>query len=79
MSESLLDRIATTPVLPPPEVRVQLREALGIRQVDLAAEIGVSTQTIYAWEHGRAEPRGQRRTTYAKLLDAMRQRVEEAA
>lgn len=79
MSESLLDRIATTPVLPEPSERARLREALGIRQADVAAELGVSVQTVYAWEHGKSDPRGQRRDGYARLLDAMRQRIEGAS
>lgn len=75
--DTIFDQIAAAQALPDPEHRAALRRALGIRQLDVAAAVGVSTQAVWAWEHGRSEPRGAHRQRYAEVLDAMRQRLDE--
>lgn len=55
--------------LPPPEERRRLREAASLTQAQLATRVGVSRETVRAWETGRTTPRGRKREAYAKLLD----------
>ncbi|MGH3905754.1 MAG: helix-turn-helix domain-containing protein [Pseudonocardiaceae bacterium] len=57
--------------MPPPTERRRLRIALGIRQRELAEEISVSVQTVWAWEQGRSEPAGINRERYATVLSEM--------
>ncbi|MFJ8540859.1 helix-turn-helix domain-containing protein [Streptomyces sp. NPDC093586] len=64
------------PPLPPPPVRRQLREAAALTQDQLAARVGVTRETVGAWESGRETPRGRRGTAYAKLLGVL---ADEAA
>lgn len=54
--------------LPSPTERRRLREAGSLTQDQVAARVGVSRDTIRAWESGRRTPRGRRREAYAKLL-----------
>jgi DNA-directed RNA polymerase specialized sigma24 family protein len=56
------------PPLPPPEERRRLREAGALRQAQVAARVGVSHETVRAWETGRTTPRGRTREAYASLL-----------
>lgn len=74
-NEPLLERIAATSSLPPAAERGRLRRALGIQQVEVARDLGVSPQSVWAWETGRSEPSGQHRRRYAELLNAMRERL----
>ncbi|MFI8926457.1 helix-turn-helix domain-containing protein [Streptomyces sp. NPDC053474] len=60
-----------SPSLPPPEERRRLREAKPLSQAELAALVGVTRETVRSWESGRTEPRGSRRTAYAKLLESL--------
>ena len=76
--EAIFDRIAAAGALPRIEDRVHLRRALGIQQREIAAAVGVSTQSVWAWETGRSEPKGDHRVRYAELLAAMRRRLDEA-
>jgi DNA-binding transcriptional regulator YiaG len=76
--EPLLDRIASATALPTPSDRVRLRRALGIQQLEVARAVGVSAQSVWAWETGRSEPSGQHRRRYAELLAAMRERLAES-
>ncbi|MFJ9628769.1 helix-turn-helix domain-containing protein [Streptomyces sp. NPDC101175] len=55
--------------LPPPKERRRLREAASLTQAQLATRVGVSRETVRAWETGRTTPRGRKREAYAKLLD----------
>ncbi|MDV9175334.1 helix-turn-helix domain-containing protein [Streptomyces sp. W16] len=55
--------------LPPPKERRRLREAASLTQAQLATQVGVSRETVRAWETGRTTPRGRKREAYAKLLD----------
>jgi DNA-binding XRE family transcriptional regulator len=58
------------PELPRPKECVRLRKAFGITQDVLAKSLGVSRQTIIAWEYGRKEPMGEKRNNYAAILAA---------
>ena len=54
--------------LPPPKERRRLREACSLTQDQVAERVGVSRETVRAWESGRTTPRGRRREAYAQLL-----------
>ena len=54
--------------LPPPEERRRLREAASLTQAQVATRVGVSRETVRAWENGRTTPRGHRKEAYAQLL-----------
>ncbi|WP_405821262.1 helix-turn-helix domain-containing protein [Streptomyces sp. NBC_01390] len=56
--------------LPPPAERRRLRESLSLTQAQVAKRVGVSRETVRAWETGRTTPRGRRAQTYASLLAA---------
>lgn len=43
------------------------RDRLGLSAADYAALVGVSTQTIYNWEHGRSLPRKQQLAALASV------------
>ena len=50
---------------------LELRNAripAGLRQEDVAAELGVSTQTVRNWESGRVEPSGENKQRLGELL-----------
>jgi DNA-binding transcriptional regulator YiaG len=74
--DSLLSGLAGAQALPNPDDRVRMRKALGIRQIDLARTIGVSAQTVWAWERGKSEPTGEHRRRYAALLSEIRERLD---
>ncbi|MDX2543944.1 helix-turn-helix domain-containing protein [Streptomyces sp. WI04-05B] len=56
--------------LPPPAERRRLRESQSLTQAQVAKRVGVSRETVRAWETGRTTPRGRRAQTYASLLAA---------
>ncbi|MBD0839215.1 MULTISPECIES: helix-turn-helix domain-containing protein [unclassified Streptomyces] len=64
--------------LPPPKERRRLREAQSLTQAQLAARIGVTRETVRAWETGRTTPRGRKREAYARLLDELTTRQQDA-
>ncbi|MGI5393196.1 helix-turn-helix domain-containing protein [Streptomyces sp. CA-251251] len=57
--------------LPPPKARRRLRENAALTQAQLAARVGVTHETVRAWESGRSTPRGRKREAYAKLLSTL--------
>jgi DNA-binding transcriptional regulator YiaG len=63
--------------LPAPEERRRLREAAGLTGVNLAAAIGVSPASVYAWETGARTPTGLQRTAYLKALQRIVTQLEE--
>ncbi|MFI9342882.1 helix-turn-helix domain-containing protein [Streptomyces sp. NPDC052773] len=77
-----MTRQPATP-LPPPKERRRLREAGALTHAQLASRVGVSRETLRAWESGRTAPRGHRREAYARLLTQLaesdRSAVQEAA
>ncbi|MGY1498126.1 helix-turn-helix domain-containing protein [Streptomyces sp. QTS52] len=54
--------------LPPPTERRRLRESQSLTRAQVAERVGVSRETVRAWETGRTTPRGRRAQTYASLL-----------
>ncbi|MFJ9039146.1 helix-turn-helix domain-containing protein [Streptomyces sp. NPDC102406] len=61
---------STADPLPTPKERRRLREAMSLTQAQLAARVGVTRETIRAWESGRTSPGGRNRDTYTKVLTA---------
>lgn len=55
-----------------PEAIKQLRNALGLSQEKLAAEIGVTTSTVNRWENGRGTPS----PLALKQIEALRRKVK---
>ena len=54
--------------LPPPTERRRLRESRSLTQAQVAERVGVSRETVRAWETGRTSPRGRKAQRYASLL-----------
>jgi DNA-directed RNA polymerase specialized sigma24 family protein/DNA-binding XRE family transcriptional regulator len=52
-------------------VRRRLRETAALTQAQLAERVGVTRETVGAWESGRETPRGRGRDAYAKLLGTL--------
>lgn len=50
----------------------RLRQEAGISQTHVAAHLGVSKPTVWAWEHGRARPIGARMDDLAEVLGVTR-------
>lgn len=65
--------------LPPPKERRRLREAASLTQAQLARRVGVTRETVRAWESGRSNPRGRKRDAYAKLLRTLAEEHGTAA
>ncbi|MET8977786.1 helix-turn-helix domain-containing protein [Streptomyces sp. NPDC004539] len=61
--------------LPPPKERRRLREAHALTQDQIASTVGVTRETVRAWEAGRTTPRGTKRVAYAKLLASLEDEV----
>ncbi|MDX3532709.1 helix-turn-helix domain-containing protein, partial [Streptomyces sp. ID05-39B] len=57
--------------LPPPKERRRLRELGSLTQAQLATRLGVSRETVRAWETGRSTPSGRKRESYGKLLASL--------
>ncbi|USQ83074.1 helix-turn-helix domain-containing protein [Streptomyces phaeoluteigriseus] len=57
--------------LPPPKERRRLREKGTLTQAQLAAQLGVSRETVRAWETGRSTPSGRKRESYGQLLASL--------
>ncbi|WP_241691331.1 helix-turn-helix transcriptional regulator [Streptomyces sp. GZWMJZ-114] len=57
-----------THALPSAVDRRLLRERAGLTRAQAAARLGVSAQTLRAWERGRSRPHGRRLEAYAGLL-----------
>lgn len=50
--------------------RLQLaRRRLGLSQAELGAQIEVSKNTVWEWENGRHEPRGETRDAVERLIE----------
>ncbi|MGH3191734.1 MAG: helix-turn-helix domain-containing protein [Streptosporangiaceae bacterium] len=65
---ALLDEVRESLTLPGPRIAREIREAAGVSQARLAAELGVHELTVHRWEAGARTPRGALRRSYARLL-----------
>ena len=72
--DSLLAAVDDGTVLPAPAERTRLREAAGLTEAAVAQALGVRVPSIQAWEAGRAEPKGDRREAYRRLLEGLSHR-----
>ncbi|MGN5392452.1 helix-turn-helix domain-containing protein [Streptomyces sp. JL7001] len=75
--DALLDGLDD--VLPPPQVRAQLRVAAGLTQKDVADAVGVKRVAVARWESGEVRPRRPHREVYLHLLKGLAERFPEAA
>ncbi|MEV4872844.1 helix-turn-helix domain-containing protein [Streptomyces syringium] len=66
-------------VLPPPQVRQQLRLAAGLTQQEVAEALGVKRLAVARWELGETYPRRPHRGAYKHLLKRLAERYPEAA
>ncbi|MFF0888328.1 helix-turn-helix domain-containing protein [Streptomyces sp. NPDC003456] len=57
--------------LPPPKERRRLRESASLTRAQLAAQVGVTSDTVRGWETGRSAPRGRKGEKYASLLKSL--------
>lgn len=48
-------------------------------QADVARSLGVARETVYRWEAGTCEPRGQRLRDYVALLELMQREIGSRA
>jgi DNA-binding XRE family transcriptional regulator len=76
MSVSDITEREPIPELPPASERKRLREHFGVTQKELAESVGVSRQTVVAWERG-SEPNGNERVKYARILNRWKIRLGE--
>lgn len=72
MSE-LLEEVRESLALPSADVARQIREAAGVSQARLAAELGVHELTVKRWESGARTPHGDLRRAYGRLLAGLDQ------
>jgi DNA-binding transcriptional regulator YiaG len=56
---------------------VSLRKRLGLSAADLARLLGVSTQSVYNWEHKKASPRKVQVTAIAALRSVSKKEAHE--
>lgn len=68
---TLVEEVRRARRLPAPTIARAIREAAGVTQERLAAELGVHRVTLARWEAGAAHPRGSVRAQYADLLAAL--------
>lgn len=65
------------PLLPPPEVRRKLREAVGVTIRDASQEIGVSNVSYAYWERGSRTPKPDHLRAYHAQLSRWQEAVEK--
>jgi DNA-binding transcriptional regulator YiaG len=65
---TLLAEVHQELALPRPGTCREIRQAAGVSQARLAAELGVAELTVARWEGGTRKPRGEMRRAYARLL-----------
>ncbi|WP_308405161.1 helix-turn-helix transcriptional regulator, partial [Streptomyces sp. B93] len=73
--DALLASVTIDDGLPPPPERKQLRRKARLNQTQVAQAVGVSRETVSAWEAGRWEPTGDARTKYRRLLDGLKAKL----
>jgi DNA-binding transcriptional regulator YiaG len=65
--------------LPRPDEARSIREAAGVSQARLGAELGVHELTVHRWETGIHSPRGETRLAYSRLLRELDEATRAAA
>jgi HTH-type transcriptional regulator/antitoxin MqsA len=70
--------LARPEILPPPEVRANLRKAADLTQEEVAEVFGVTRVAFHRWETGQAKPHRRRLHAYARLLDGWAKKYPEA-
>jgi transcriptional regulator with XRE-family HTH domain len=65
---TLLDEVRESLALPRPGMAREIRQAAGVSQARLAAELGVAELTVARWETGTRTPRGDMRRQYGRVL-----------
>lgn len=63
-----LTSLLEEPPLPPPSVARRIRVQAGLRQQDLALELGVSERSVVRWEKGQVAPMDLHRSRYVAML-----------
>jgi DNA-binding transcriptional regulator YiaG len=48
-----------------------IRQAARLSLPEVAAEIGVAVSTVWRWENGQRQPRGEAAERYSDLLDRL--------
>lgn len=69
----LLEVARARRALPSPAMARAIREAAGVTQAEVAAELDVAPLTVYRWETGRRRPRGEHLLAYSELLGRLRE------
>lgn len=64
----LIQEVKRSRSLPRPALARAIREAAGVSQTRLAAELGVHRMTVARWEAGTRTPRNAQRAAYADVL-----------
>lgn len=75
----IAENVRRNPPLPPTWKRRPLREAMDLRQKDLAILCDTTESSISSWESGRREPTGEGGRRYRRLLDSIIRGLEGAA
>jgi DNA-binding transcriptional regulator YiaG len=73
--DELVAEVRQRHAFPEPAVRKAIREAVGIPRTRIASALGVTPTTVWRWETGEREPRGDLRARYGELL----MRLQEVA
>jgi transcriptional regulator with XRE-family HTH domain len=71
---TLLEDLRRRDLTLPPRC-VEIRIAAGATQADVARELRTFRETVARWEAGTRRPRGELRERYARLLEALADRV----
>ncbi|MDN0197977.1 helix-turn-helix domain-containing protein [Streptomyces sp. S.PNR 29] len=77
--DALLASVTVDDGLPTPAERKELRRTARLSQAQVAQAVGVSRETVSAWETGRWEPTGDARTKYRRLLHGLKTKLSHPA
>ncbi|MFF9899319.1 helix-turn-helix transcriptional regulator [Streptomyces longispororuber] len=76
--DALLASVNTDDELPAPAERRELRRTARLSQAQVAQAVGVSRETVSAWEAGRWDPTGEARAKYRRLLHGLKTKLDHA-
>lgn len=51
---------------------MEVRHAIGLSQIGLAREMGISQRTLQDWELGRRQPKGPSKALLQRMLDVLK-------